>query len=417
MNKVLASELRRIKDSLTVRYETHYGCFYAPYDEEALETCSRLATTLKAYNPTIVVLVGIGGSNLGALAVLQALYGVLHNERSVPRFYCADTIDNDETGELYTHIEQELAKGATVILCIVTKSGSTTETLINGSLFYDCLRRYRPLDFHNFVVVITDEQSPLMHVAQKNKCHLLTIPSSVGGRYSVFSAVGLFPLCLMGVDIRSFVKGAQRALDENLHEDLEHSEVAKQAVALYNAYNAGYLIHDIFVFCPALVMLGHWYKQLIGESLGKKHDIKGNLVEIGISPTVSEGTVDLHSVVQLYLAGPRIRTTTFLVKRGESSALTIPSTIFTDLVPGLAGRSVTFIKDAIFEGVIQAYKREERPYSIASLEEGSSESLGAFMMEKMLETVLLGALFSINPFDQPAVELYKEGARARMRSF
>ncbi len=411
MNQVIASEITLIKESLKQGYASSYGCLYAPSDEGVLNECKNLAARFKACNPTLFLLVGIGGSNMGVLAVLHAMKGIFYNEEGPLRFYCADTIDNDVTQNLLMVIERELTQGGIPVLCIITKSGSTTETLSNGSLFYECLKKYRPLDFQKYIVIITDEGSVAAGVAQDNGFELLTVPPVVGGRYSVFSSIGFFPLIMLGIDVESFRGGARQMLDRCLSEDNVQNKAAATALTLFDAYQAGCWIHDIFVFSPALAMLGHWYKQLIGESLGKKYNNEGSLVEVGISPTVSLGTVDLHSVVQMYLAGPRIRITTFLSMSHEPTTLKIPDNALSKVLPGMSGRSVTSIKNAISKGVLRAYKKEQRLFMDFSLTYKSSEELGEFMMMKMVETIFLARLFSINAFDQPAVELYKEEAR------
>ncbi|MBA2307566.1 hypothetical protein H0W26_05530 [Candidatus Dependentiae bacterium] len=415
MHHTLLSEIDIIKDSLSREYETPYGCLYTPFDEGSFSACQTLAERLKTRNPTLFILVGIGGSNMGALAVVQAMKGSRYYEGPPLRFYCADTIDNDATKSLIREIERELEEGGVPVLCIITKSGSTTETLINGALLYECIKKYRPLDYHEYIIVISDEGSALYSVADAMGCERLPVPPAVGGRYSVFSAVGMFPLMMMGIDGASFARGSRLMLERCLSKDSNENEAAASATTIFNAYLAGCVIHDIFVFSPALAMLGYWYKQLIGESLGKKHDSTGALVEVGISPTVSLGTVDLHSVVQLYLAGPRIRLTTFLSFDHEPTDLEVPDNHISGVLQGLAGRSVTFVKDTIQTGVMQAYATEKRPFMDLTLAYKSSEKLGEFMMMKMVETIFLARLFSINAFDQPAVELYKEQARKSAR--
>ena len=114
------------------------------------------------------------------------------------------------------------------------------------------------------------------------------------------------------------------------------------------------MIHDLFVFAPDLFMLGNWYKQLIGESLGKKIDREGKRVEVGFTPVVSVGTTDLHSVAQLYLADPRNIVTTFITIECEYNKVLVPENELSTMIPGLAHRSITFVKKAIFEGVVEA---------------------------------------------------------------
>jgi len=357
-----------------------------------------------------LMLVGIGGSNMGTLAVLQAL-----GKKKDSDFLCADTIDEQYTTSLLEQFRATLAAGHKVLLCIVTKSGATPETIINGSLFLEVLKEYHPDDYAKYVVAITDEGSSLCTLAQKEGFAYLEIPRLVGGRYSVFTPVGLFPLMLLGIDVQGLCKGAEKALRSCLDESLEINEAALNALSLFAHYKKGYTTHNLFVFSPYLVQLANWYKQLIGESLGKKESTKGELVEVGFTPLVSLGTTDLHSVVQMYLAGPRTMFTSFLFFDDEPQALTIPHNSLSETIQGMPGRSVTSVKSAIIQGTIAAYKKQQRPSLVTDLEH-TAESIGSFLIIKMVETMLLGRLLSINPFDQPAVELYKQETREILKS-
>lgn len=246
-------------------------------------------------------------------------------------------------------------------------------------------------------------------MAQKEGYSLLPIPTWVGGRYSVFTTVGLFPLMMLGVDVKGFCKGAERALKAALLPQ-STNETVQHAQALYLHYKAGYRVYDFFVFSPSLLLLGHWGKQLMGESLGKEYAIDGTRVEVGFTPLVSLGTTDLHSVAQLYLAGPRIQFTNFLFFEDESSELKIPANGLSALVPGMAARTLSEVKSAMVQGTIEAYKKQRRPFLGQPLEH-TAESIGGWMIQNMVSTILLGKLFGINPFDQPAVELYKQETR------
>ena len=298
---LIIEEIQEIKQGLTKEYETAYAALSTPFDSGVVAQVKETAKQIKLLNPTLLLLVGIGGSNMGTLAIVQALFGTMLNEISSGiKFYCADTIDNNYDDAFLSIVEKEFASGGNVVICIVTKSGTTTETLINGSLFVQMLKNHRPDDYQKFVVCITDKNAPIWTVAQENSYMTLEVPKKVGGRYSVFSAVGLFPLALLDVDIDQLCLGARETLNECLHADLSINPAAQSALLLYEHYKAGYMIHDLFVFAPDLFMLGNWYKQLIGESLGKKIDREGKIVEVGFTPVVSVGTTDLHSVAQLY---------------------------------------------------------------------------------------------------------------------
>lgn len=403
-------------------YDTPYGALAAPYDGELIQKCKYLAAQINLNPPSLVVLAGIGGSSMGSLAILQAMLeqepgGLLYVKRpgnQSTRFICADTIDNDLSTAYLSLVEKELAEKRRVLLIIVTKSGTTTETIINGSLFLDCLKKHNTTTYHEDVVIITDAASPLEKIAVQEKFALLTIPKAVGGRFSVFTAVGLFPLALMGIDIDSFCEGARGELTSLLNLEMDSPRV-DDALMIADYYEKGFCIHDLFVFSPRLQMLAQWYKQLIGESLGKKDTVDGEIVHIGITPTISLGTSDLHSVVQLYLAGPRNRITTFLAIRNEPETVIVPENVLSSTLTGLQRSSITFTKHAIFQGVSAAYQKEGLPIHARAFDYKNVSDLGAYMLAKMVETIFLAAIWKINPFDQPAVELYKQETRAFLK--
>jgi glucose-6-phosphate isomerase len=406
----IAQEKAVIRNALEKRYETPYGAFYSPSDQKMINQVMDLAAKIKQNSPTLLMLVGIGGSSMTTQAVYRALYGTEARDQSL-RFYCADTIDDAQARIYLSLFEQELSQGNEVVLCIVTKSGTTTETIMNAALFFDCLKKWRPHNYKRSLVTITDNGSPLWNLAQSEEFDCLEIQCAIGGRFSAFSPAALLPLALLNIDINAFCVGARRALAESLESD---SAAEKTAAQLFQGYSMGCTNHNFFAFSPDLIMLGNWYKQLIGESLGKKETCAGNQVNVGITPTVSIGTTDLHSVAQLYLAGPYNTITSFVSFAGDSSDYKIPNNEIGQLLPGLVGKTITEVKSAIFKGTIAAYKHEKRPLFVSYLER-TSESLGAFMMIKMCETIFLARLFAINPFDQPAVELYKKQTRFFLR--
>ncbi len=398
---LLSHELEHISQELKRGYQSPYGALITPADSEALAEVTKL---VKVLNPDLLMLVGIGGSNKGTLGIVQALGHVPDINLMV-----ADTIDERYTSELLGQFRTAVEEGQMPVVCIVTKSGTTAETIINGSLCVEVLKDLLPDTYQQHIVVISDKGSPLYTLAQKEGYHLLEIPKLIGGRYSVFTPVGLFPLMLLGVDVEGLCKGAQDKLRSCLDPSVEVNEAVLTALSLYEHYMQGYQIHNIFVFSPYLVELAQWYKQLIGESLGKKETHGGKLIEVGYTPLVSLGTTDLHSVAQLYLSGPRNTITSFISFDDEED-LVIPNNSLSELLPGMPGRSVTFVKSAIIKGTIAAYKKERRPSIVLPLQQ-TAESIGAFLISKMVETMLLGKLWDINPFDQPGVELYKQETR------
>ena len=355
-------------------------------------------------------MVGIGGSNLGAQAVYQAL--ISKEENSECPLYFADTVDADLIARLLELMRSLLENKKNVLVCVITKSGTTTETIANFECFLSVLQHYYSELWSDFVVAITDENSKLWHLAVKEKISLLAVPAMVGGRYSVLSAIGLFPLACAGIDIEKLCAGAREAVQKCTDENLINNPAAHSAAIIAHYYKKGIAIHDLFLFSTDLEGIGKWYRQLMGESIGKEFDIHGNKKYIGITPTVSLGSTDLHSVGQLYLGGPKDKLTTMVHVKKMNHTVSVPHMKAYDaLVPHIQGKQLQTIMDAIIVGVQKAYQKADRPFMVVTLPEKSAFYLGQFLQCKMIEMMYIGALLEVNPFDQPQVELYKQETR------
>lgn len=345
-----------------------------------------------------IIDVGIGGSNLGTKAIYDAVYGVtdlLQQDRR-PRMIFLDTTDPEYLSSFIQFFKSQAFKEGEVVVNIISKSGGTTETAVNGELVLELLKSVSE-SWKEMCVVTTDKGSKLYENALALGIDVLEIPKKVGGRYSVFSAVGLFPLALCGIDIETILKSAADVRDTCL--SLGEGNIALTSAAiLYFHLKQGVAINDNFYFHTELESMGKWYRQLMGESTGKNG--------MGLTPTVSMGSVDLHSVVQLYLGGPRNKYTSF-VYTNIFKEVGIPSVNTLTHIKEIEGRTVGEIMGAIQQGTITAYKNLDLPYSETILEGVSAEEVGAYMQFKMLEMMFLGKLMKINTFDQPQVELYK----------
>ncbi len=367
----------------------------------------------KALKPSLLIVIGIGGSNLGTLAVQEALYGKLYNDSNPEiKIYYADTVDTEYMTALLTIMESYLSQQKVILLNVVTKSGTTTETVANFEVLLEVLIKYYPTNYRDHVVVTTDKDSLLWNKTMEEGYTLLEIPRFVGGRYSVLSVVGLFPLGMIGCDIQQLLAGAQSMLDRCTSATFEENKAATTATIMYEQYKQCITIQDMFLFVLQLEGLGKWYRQLMGESIGKEFDKHDNKVEIGITPTVSIGSIDLHSVGQLYLGGPHDKNSTFVSVEKHKNNLLVPADAsFDTLVPGINNKSFAEIMDAILQGVKKAYQKQRRPFISITLSECNEYYIGQFLQYKMIEMVYLGYLLNINPFDQPNVELYKKETR------
>lgn len=355
------------------------------------------------------IVVGIGGSNLGTKAIYDALDGYRDLMRpegeEYPKLLFAETTDSEWLLGV-EHLIENLSNPDEVLVTVVSKSGGTTETIANFEVIAAALTK-KFGDVHDRFTAITDEGSKLWDSASAKGIDCLAIPTKVGGRYSVLSSVGLFPLATVGIDIAKLREGAQDMLGQCLDESADNV-AARSAQALVAGATKGYIINDNFFFHPELESLGKWYRQLMGESVGKEQSLSGETVHAGITPTVSLGSTDLHSVGQLYLGGPKDKLTTFVTAPNKLVRVAIPETrIFPDLVPMINQKSAADIMSAILEGVKIAYQKAELPYMEVILDTIDEHSLGAFMQFKMLEMMYLGKLLNVNSFDQPNVEAYK----------
>lgn len=392
----LIPEIQKINFEFKSRYNTPYAFAYAPFDNNILNHINDLVEQKKKLAPTILVVIGIGGSNLGAMAVHESINGKLYNDKNPSlRVYFADTVDGDYIMDIYSLVQAQLLLGNNVIINVISKSGSTIETKANFELFLNLIKKYKNEKFNEMLVITTDKGSLFWDYAIATNCSVLEIPKEVGGRYSVFTAVGLFPLMMLSIDCKSLLQGACDITQSCLNIDPIKNPAAQNAAILYHHYKNGININNMFLFGVYLESLGKWFAQLMGESIGKELDLSGQKVEVGITPTVSIGTIDLHSLGQLYLAGPIDKFTTFVGIEKDNNI----------------ENSFSNIMNAIFLGTQQAYFNKNRPFFSIIYKEKSAYEVGQFMQFNMYMIVYLASLLRIDPFDQPAVELYKNEAK------
>ncbi len=411
VGKELISEIQRIGQARSHKYDTPYASINAPFDQQNISKIQLLVQEKKALKPSLLVLIGIGGSNLGTVAIYQAL-GARAQDDQTTDLICADTIDSDTLARHLQRVEEELKDGNNIIINAITKSGTTTETIINFELFLNVLKKYHPEDYQQYVVVISDDGSAFSQFAENAGFATLAIPPKIGGRYSVFSSVGLFPLSLLGINIERILAGAKEIVPTCISPNILENPAAMSAIIKFIQYQQCVNINDFFVFAIDAQGIGLWYRQLLGESIGKELNTRNQRVEVGITPTVSVGTIDLHSVGQLYLGGPRDKFTTFVELEHPSHELLIPHMPeFEQFVAKIQGRNVSDVMEAILEGVRAAYRSNKRPFYSIVLPRMSPENIGQLLQFYMIEMMYLGFLFEVNPFDQPNVELYKTETR------
>ena len=220
LKPLLVEELNQLILASKKGYEDDRASINLAFDQPNLTKIKHLINEKKKLNPKYLVLIGIGGSNLGTIAIQEAVLGKLYNQKnSEMKILYVDTVDTDQINDTISIIKQVLKNGDNIIVNIVSKSGGTTETIANFQVILDLLKKYKN-DYWKYIVVTTDNNSKLWNLGEEKNFDLLEIPKRVGGRFSVFSAVGLFPLGLIGLNIDSLLDGAKNTCKDCLSSDL-----------------------------------------------------------------------------------------------------------------------------------------------------------------------------------------------------
>ncbi len=368
MQSLLQAYLRELilnSAKTPINYNKSENFIALPLDERIVQTIGACVKDKLKERPKLIVVIGIGGSNLGAKAIYDALK---EKEKLIPMEFL-DQIDQKRIEGISAKIQKIPSKN--VVLITTSKSGSTIETRVNYALLATSLAKTFK-EINKFVVTGENARDVF------EGCRI-NIPDAVGGRFSVFSAVGLLPLGLAGIDIKSLLEGA---VSINV-DALKGEKLPKETFKVYTKYKKGKNLYNIFVFSDELISLGHWTKQLIGESLGKNKK--------GFIPMVSVGSRDLHSLQQAFVGGPPIAQHEFV-----------------------SAGYLNKYQDVLQEATENIYKQKKIPYRKTRLRSLSAKELGKYMQTKFLETLLLGKLLKINPFGQPDVDGYKQFARSKI---
>lgn len=379
------------------------GFWRLPSNHDQLRQVRELRAGLPADIRDVLVL-GIGGSSLGARAIHQALSGPLELaglvEARGPRLHFPDNSDPWFLAALLERIEPR----HTVAL-VVSKSGGTVETAAQLLVIEAWLAAgLTPREVGQRIVAITDPlQGPLRAHASEQGWATLAVPPNVGGRFSLLSPVGLLPALLGGVDIDALLAGAQR-----MAERCETPELAKNPAGVIAAIHVlhhrlrGRSLHVMMPYSDQLRPFAAWYVQLWAESLGKRLDRKGRVVERGPTPIAAVGATDQHAQMQLFMEGPRDKLLTFLRVEAPTKNLTIPHARGASAY--LGGTTLHDLLDAEREGTTQALANDGRPSLTLSLTRIDAAALGALFFLYEAATAFAGELYGVHAFDQPGVE-------------
>jgi glucose-6-phosphate isomerase len=295
---------------------------------------------------------------------------------------------------------------------VVSKSGSTPETmalyLVIEEMLIEEVGQERAGE--HFVFTTDSENGALRSIAEAEGIESLPIPRNVGGRFSVLSPVGLFPAALAGVDAAGLLSGAARADEYCRTPMLQENPAGLMATLLHTAHSeSGASIHVMMPYSERLRSFSFWFQQLWAESLGKAHDRSGNIVHTGPTPLPAVGVTDQHAQVQLFIEGPLDKVVIFLALTGAQRDMKIGTHRASMPSAGyLGGHTVGQLMDAERQATAEALRRSGRANMTFEMECLDASTLGELFMLTSVATVYAGALYDVNPLDQPGVELGKQ---------
>lgn len=389
-----------------------------PHDKEIAQKVKELVLELKDRCENLVVF-GIGGSALGNIALHTALTPYMYNiddkQRTGPRLFVFDNIDPVQFGSFLDWIGDRLGK---VIFNFISKSGQVAETISQFMIIHQLLLdKLGSKGYKEQIVVTTDAKRGILREITNNNpgFRSLDVPEGVGGRFSVLSPVGLFSAAMCGIDIDLLLEGA-RDMDEKVsNTEFDKNPAAVNAAINYFYYNRGKKISVMMPYSYHLKDLADWYRQLWAESLGKARDLNLKEVFIGPTPVKALGTTDQHSQVQLYREGPNNKLFTFLQVNDFDKDPTIgPAPRCAPDLDFLAGKKLSILLNNEKKATEYALLESKRPCLTIVFPEVNAYTVGQFIYLYEVTTSFAGALFEINPYDQPAVELGKEATFALM---
>lgn len=386
-----------------------------PYNQkdivkDLIDTANKIKDRFDAF-----VVLGIGGSALGPIAVQQALNHMHYNELSkedrggYPRLYVVDNVDPERMDALFDVIDIEKTA-----FNVITKSGSTSETMSQFLIIQDMLKTKLGDKYQDHIIATTDaENGNLIKIAKQEGFKTFFIPRGVGGRFSELTPVGLLPAAVCGIDIEELLAGAAYA-DELSSMDNVYENMAYMAATLqYLAMKAGKNISVMMPYADSLKYMADWYAQLWAESLGKRYDLEGKEVFVGQTPVKALGVTDQHSQVQLYTEGPFDKVVTFLgvgeyrktmeIARGYED---IPAVSF---LGGHTLNELIHAEQAATEYALLKAKRLNRTITLPVV---NAFTIGQLLYLLEVETAFAGELLNIDAFDQPGVEEGKNATYA-----
>lgn len=336
-----------------------------------------------------ILIIGTGGSSLGgkSLANFQSMY---NGEDSRVIF-----IENTDSLHFINTIQNCDPENTGVI--VISKSGRTTEPLM---LFLTLCELWPNFDYKNRAIAITElsENNDLKTLSESKGMQVVEHNPKIGGRFSVFSVVGLLPALLAGVDIDIFIDGAKNVINDILNtEKPEDCQLFKDILSMYEVFKSGKIReHVLMSYSDMLEDYGKWYVQLVSESLGKTEDF-------GITPVRAIGTIDQHSMLQLFLGGPSNKLFTVITQKSNFKTPNIDTKLSSNVIKKLNNHNIEDLMRSHQKATIEVL-RKKASVRVLEFEQFNIQTLGFLMMLSFIEVVTIAKLANINPFDQPAVE-------------
>ncbi|MFO0840602.1 MAG: glucose-6-phosphate isomerase [Phycisphaerae bacterium] len=366
-----------------------------------------------------LVVLGIGGSALGNIALQTALNPPFYNllpsaQRGGPRLFVMDNVDPLQIRGLLNLVGPQLKK---TLFNVISKSGETAETASQFLIVRSLLeKKLGARGVAKQLIVTTDSRSgTLRELADREGYETLPVPDGVGGRFSVLSAVGLFSAAMCGIRIEKLLAGAAEMGKRVASTNVRENPAAMLAMILCQFYVRGKRQHVLMPYCDALKDLADWYRQLWAESLGKDRDLDGKPAVVGPTPIKALGATDQHSQVQLYREGPNDKVFIFVEVEKFASDVPIPRAAGSPAaLRFLCGSTLGKLLNAEKQATEFALTASRRPCLTIRLPRVDESSAGQFIMLWEAATTIAGAMLHINPYDQPAVELGKQMTFALM---
>ena len=386
------------------------------YNEETLWYVKEYASLVRGRFDNILVL-GIGGSALGGLAVTEALlkpyWNLLTPEQrdNFPRIFFLDNIDPDAMNGLLDILDLKRT-----LVNVITKSGSTAETMSQFMIVKNRMKEVLEDDYRKNIVATTDRQTGVLRqISEQEGYKTFVVPDDVGGRFSVFSAVGLLPFALVGIDIDELVNGIKDMDLALKNTDINQNIAAQGALIQYLMdTKKGKNLSVMMPYSSRLKYLSDWYVQLWAESLGKNEDLDGNPVHVGPTPIKALGATDQHSQIQLYNEGPNDKIITF-VRVGEfDTTLEIPNIFEYTGIGYLGGKTINDLINAEADSTKVSLLDYSRPNVTLTIPKVNGYYLAQLLYMLEVQTAIAGELYHINAFNQPGVEQAKNYTYALM---